>query len=251
MYFPLLRVLVGLAFLAVVSASKPTDAEQPLHNATSDAWSILPSNLSIPVEHVQLAFSPNEVYRMHQSLNHAKSGNLNTYGSEQQQQWISLASDRWSEIDGSTLKDEINRHPHFNASVTVDDQTSHHHFMGLFSKQPDAIPIVFLHGWPGSFLDFLDLLDVVRLQYTPEDSPFHLIVPSLPGYAFSSGSPMGRHTNLTTVARTVDALLTGVGLDNGYIAQGSGVGSYIARLLGSYSPNCEGTSISIEAVLAL
>ncbi|KAF7595334.1 hypothetical protein BBP40_006583 [Aspergillus hancockii] len=247
MYFSALTVLVGLASLAVVSASAPKDTEQALHNATSDAWSNLPLNSSIPVERIRLTFSPNKVRRMHESLEHVKV-NLDTVDSEQQH-WFSLASDSWSEINGPTLEDEINRHPQFNASVTVDGQTSYLHFMALFSKQPDAVPIVFLHGWPGSFLDYLDLLDVVRSKYTPEDCPFHLIVPSLPGYAFSSGSPMGRYTNLTAVARTVDTLLTGIGLENGFIAQGGGIGSYIARFLGSYSPNCEAVHVNFLPIV--
>ncbi|KAB8238319.1 Alpha/Beta hydrolase protein [Aspergillus alliaceus] len=238
MYFRPLKVLVSLAIL-FASTSKGIE-QTP---TASDAWSKLPSKPSIPLERVQLHFSPDEVYQMHESLNHAQAGDLNTYKSEQRH-WISLASEGFSEINESILEIEINRHPQFNASVTVDGHTSILHFMAVFSQHPDAIPVVFLHDWPGSFLGFLDLLDVVRQKYSPEDSPFHLIVPSLPGYAFSPGSPISRRADLDTVAQTVDALLTGIGLDNGYIAQGGGMGSYVARLLGSLSANCEAVHVN-------
>ncbi|KAE8142614.1 Alpha/Beta hydrolase protein [Aspergillus pseudotamarii] len=243
MYFSPLEALACLASFAVVSASMSKSIEQPRHNASLDAWSNLPLNASIPVERVQLEFSQNEVYRMHESLKHARTSNPEGYDNEQQH-WIALASEGWTEINGPFLEDEVNRHPQFNTSVTVDGRDSNVHFMALFSQQPDAIPIVFLHGWPGSFLDFTGLLDIVRLKYSSKDCPFHLIVPSLPGYTYSAGSPVTRHADMFAVARTIDALLTGIGLDNGYIAQGGGMGAYVARLLGSYSPSCEAVHVN-------
>ncbi|UCK58277.1 hypothetical protein AFCA_001140 [Aspergillus flavus] len=181
---------------------------------------------------------------MHENVKHARTSNPDGYDNEQQH-WIALASEGWSEISGPFLEDEVNRHPHFNASVTVDGHNSNVHFMALFSQQADAIPIVFLHGWPGSFLDFTGLLDIVRQNYSSEDCPFHIIVPSLPGYAYSAGSPVSRYADMFAVARTVDALLTGIGLGNRYIAQGGGMGASVARLLGSYSPSCEVNSLPL------
>ncbi|GAB1208679.1 hypothetical protein APSETT445_007430 [Aspergillus pseudonomiae] len=241
MYFSPLKALVCLASFAVVSTSMPLRIEQSRHNAASDAWSNLPLKASIPVERIHFEFSQNKVYQMHESLRYTRTSDPDGYDNEQRH-WIALASEGLSEINGPCLENEVNRHPQFNASVTVDGHTSNVHFMALFSQQPDAIPIVFLHGWPGSFLDFTELLDLVRQKYSSEDCPFHLIVPSLPGYAYSAGSPMSRHADMVAVARTIDALLTGIGLDNGYIAQGGGVGAYVARLLGSSSPSCEDLS---------
>ncbi|KNG82317.1 epoxide hydrolase [Aspergillus nomiae NRRL 13137] len=241
MYSSPLKALVCLASFAVVSTSMPLSIEQSRHNAASDAWSNLPLKASIPVERIHFEFSQNKVYQMHESLRHTRTSDPDN----EQRHWIALASEGLSEINGPCLENEVNRHPQFNASVTVDGHTSNVHFMALFSQQPDAIPIVFLHGWPGSFLDFTELLDLVRQRYSSEDCPFHLIVPSLPGYAYSAGSPMSRHADMVAVARTIDALLTGIGLDNGYIAQGGGVGAYVARLLGSSSPSCEVNSLPL------
>ncbi|GMF76406.1 unnamed protein product [Aspergillus oryzae] len=236
--------LVCLASFAVVSASPSKSIEQSCHNVASDGWSNLPLKASIPVQRVQLKFPQHAVYQMHENVKHARTSNPDGYDNEQQH-WIALASEGWSGISGPFLEDEVNRHPHFNASVTVDGHNSNVHFMALFSQQADAIPIVFLHGWPGSFLDFTGLLDIVRQNYSSEDCPFHIIVPSLPGYAYSAGSPVSRYADMFAVARTVDALLTGIGLGNRYIAQGGGMGASVARLLGSYSPSCEGTSLSL------
>ncbi|KJK62882.1 Epoxide hydrolase N terminu [Aspergillus parasiticus SU-1] len=243
MYFSPLKALVCLASFAVVSASPSKSIEQSRHNVASDAWSNLPLKASIPVQRVQLKFPHDEVYQMHENVKHARTSNPDGYDNEQQH-WIALASEGWSEISGSFLEDEVNRHPQFNTSVTVDGHDSNVHFMALFSQQTDAIPIVFLHGWPGSFLDFTGLLDIVRQNYSSEDCPFHIIVPSLPGYAYSAGSPVSRYADMSAVARTVDALLTGIGLGNRYIAQGGGMGASVARLLGSYSPSCEAVHVN-------
>lgn len=56
------------------------------------------------------------------------------------------------------------------------------HFVALFSQRKDAMPLAMYHGWPGSFMDFADMLDLLKERYTPSDLPYHVIVPSLPGY---------------------------------------------------------------------
>jgi microsomal epoxide hydrolase len=101
-----------------------------------------------------------------------------------------------------------------------------------------------LHGWPGSFLEFLPILRRLKSAYaTPAELPYHIIVPSLPGYAFSSPPPLDRDFRLEDCARILDKLMTqlGFGLDadegnqqtrGGYVVQGGDVGSKVARVLG-------------------
>lgn len=111
--------------------------------------------------------------------------------------------------------------------------------MGLFSEKADAVPIVFLHGWPGSFLEFIPILDNLRKTYTPSTLPYNIVVPSLPGFAFSSSPPLDKDFNLSDSSALIDKLMVGLGFGS-YVAQGGDIGSAIARILGATSENCKG-----------
>jgi Epoxide hydrolase N terminus len=78
----------------------------------------------------------------------------------------------------------LNGLDHFRSRI--DGQSIH--FVHVRSPHPDAMPLLLTHGWPGSFVEFLDV--VPRLTDPPAfggrtADAFHLVVPSLPGYAFS------------------------------------------------------------------
>lgn len=76
-------------------------------------------------------------------------------------------------------------------------------------------------------------------QYSPSDLPYHLIVPSLPGYAFSSGPPLDRNFTVADVARIMNNLMVELGFgDTGYVAQGGDVGSRVGRILGAKYEEC-------------
>lgn len=112
------------------------------------------------------------------------------------------------------------------------------HFLTLRSLRPDAIPIVLLHGWPGSPLEFLELLELAKAKTSAEDAPYTFIVPSLPGYGFSSGPTMPHLATLESVAGLIDKLMVGIGYGSGYIAQGGDIGSFVARILASKHEAC-------------
>lgn len=94
----------------------------------------------------------------------------------------------------------------------------------------------------GSFLEFLPLLHLFQQEYTPETLPYHLIVPSLPGYTFSTGPPLDRNYTSSDVARLVDRLMKDLGFEQGYVAQGGDIGSRIARALCADAQSCKGKS---------
>ena len=62
------------------------------------------------------------------------------------------------------------------------------HFLHVRSKHANALPIILTHGWPGSVIEFLDVIGPLTDPQTyggrPEDA-FHVVIPSLPGYGFS------------------------------------------------------------------
>lgn len=149
--------------------------------------------------------------------------------------WMSQAKDRWtSGFDWRSVEARINALPNFISTIIDDDGSSHAvHFVGLFSKKKDAVPLMLIHGWPGSFLEFLGVLDALQSKYTPDELPYHVIVPSLPGYAYSEPPPTDRDWKLQDSARLLNKLMLGLGLD-GYLVQGGDIGSYTSRIIGTY-----------------
>lgn len=75
------------------------------------------------------------------------------------------------------------------------------------------------------------MLDHVRKQYSPSDLPYHLIVPSLPGYAFSSAPPIDRDFGLEDIGRILNRLALNLGFGSGYIIQGGDIGSKVGRVM--------------------
>jgi len=80
-----------------------------------------------------------------------------------------------------------------------------------------------------SFLESLSLIPILAASTSPA---FHLIIPSLPGYAFSSPPPLDRDFGVYDAARLVHKHMVGLGFGVGYAAQEGDIGSIIASILG-------------------
>ena len=80
----------------------------------------------------------------------------------------------------------------------------------------------------------------MKKQYSQKDLPFHLIVPSLPGYGFSSDPPLDRNFTMLEVAETMNSLMIELGFgETGYVSQGGDIGSRLSRLLGAKHEACK------------
>lgn len=99
----------------------------------------------------------------------------------------------------------------------------------------------------GSFLEFLPILSLLSARYTASDLPYHLVVPSLPGYAFSSPPPLDRDFRLEDIARLFNKLMIGLGFESGYVVQGGDVGSKVARVMAAEQANCKGLDASLPS----
>jgi pimeloyl-ACP methyl ester carboxylesterase len=122
----------------------------------------------------------------------------------------------------------LNRFEHFKTNIDGLDI----HFIHRRSKLPDAVPIVIVHGWPGSFVEFdkviEPLTDPVRFGGRPEDA-FDVIVPSLPGYGFSD-KPRQPGYDPRTMAAMFVKLMARLGYTR-YIAQGGDWGGPITAAM--------------------
>ena len=120
-------------------------------------------------------------------------------------------------------------------TTTIDGQNIH--FLHVRSAEPGALPLIMTHGWPGSIVEFMNVIgpltDPGAHGGDPADA-FHLVIPSIPGYGFS-GPTRDRGWNATRVARTWDELMGRLGYER-YGAQGGDWGSAISRELGLVVP---------------
>ncbi|KAK5708553.1 hypothetical protein LTR17_020586 [Elasticomyces elasticus] len=161
-------------------------------------------------------------------------------------EWLSDAKKQWeTQYDWRKTEERINSYPNYTVSIEDSGFDFEIHFIALFSKKKDAVPLTLLHGWPGSFLEFLGTLDVLREKYTPEDLPFHVVVPSLPGYGYSNGPPLDKDFDVQGIARVVDKLMVGLGFGGGYISQGGDIGSFVSRVLAVNAEACKAVHLHL------
>ncbi|KAF1989357.1 alpha/beta-hydrolase [Aulographum hederae CBS 113979] len=149
------------------------------------------------------------------------------------------------EFDWRKIEDQVNAFPNYKIPIKDEDGETHSmHFVGLFSSKADAVPIVLLHGWPGSFLEFLPTLTHLLTKYpTPSTLPYNLIIPSLPGYALSSGPPLSHDFTSPLAAHLINELMKTLGYSS-YIAQGGDAGGVIARILARTYPACTAVHVN-------
>jgi epoxide hydrolase len=129
---------------------------------------------------------------------------------------------------------ELNAFPQY--TTVIDGQRVH--FLHVRSPEPDALPLILTHGWPGSVVEFTGIIgsltDPAAHGWDRGDA-FHLVVPSIPGFGFS-GPTSDRGWDVRRVARAWDELMSRLGYQR-YGAQGGDWGSSISRELGVAHPD--------------
>ncbi|KAL3495085.1 Alpha/Beta hydrolase protein [Aspergillus germanicus] len=163
-------------------------------------------------------------------------------------EWLTNAKETWlsTKFNGRSHEDYINSFPNFKIPITDSEAgTVDIHFAALFSKKVDAMPIIFLHGYPGSFMEFLPMLEILAKKYTPETLPYHVIVPSLPDYALSGGASEDVEMTLDRAARIMNQLMLDLGFGNGYVAQGGDLGSMLVRIMAVQYDACKAFHVNM------
>lgn len=132
-------------------------------------------------------------------------------------------------------QDHFNTFNHYKVEIEELDL----HFLHHRSQRQDAVPLILCHGWPGHFGEFLGMIPLLTAPESADEPAFHVVVPSQPGFAFSSPVKTHKHT-MDDTARLFDKLMTGLGYET-YVAQGGDWGSITARCLGALYPDrCRG-----------
>jgi pimeloyl-ACP methyl ester carboxylesterase len=111
------------------------------------------------------------------------------------------------------------------------------HFIHVRSKHGDALPLIVTHGWPGSVIEQLKIIDPLTNPTAHGGSAsdaFHIVIPSLPGYGFSA-RPATPGWNLAHIARAWDTLMKRLGYER-YVSQGGDWGAFISEVLQRQAP---------------
>ncbi|KAF8880403.1 Alpha/Beta hydrolase protein [Infundibulicybe gibba] len=117
--------------------------------------------------------------------------------------------------------------PQFTRDIEVDGHGALNiHYVHQKGDAVDAIPLLFVHGWPGSFFEVRKLLPLLR-QSSPEHPSFHVVALSLPGYGFSA-APKKKGFGLAQYAEVAHKLMLALGY-NEYVTQGGDLGYVITR----------------------
>lgn len=123
--------------------------------------------------------------------------------------WGKNLYDAWiNDFDWYEHQARINTAPHFIYQSAEPNLKIH--FLHAKSKRSDAIPLIMCHGWPGSFYEFNQVWGPLSNPENEKDLAFHVVVPSLPGYAFSDWPPRAGWT-LQDTAKVFDALMKELG----------------------------------------
>ena len=127
----------------------------------------------------------------------------------------------------------LNSYPQF--TTTIDGHNVH--FLHIKSTEPDALPLILTHGWPGSIVEYLNVIGPLtdpRAHGADPDQAFDLVIPSLPGYGFSGPTTEPGWNNQRIAASWVE-LMRRLGYTR-YGAVGNDAGSMISPEVGRLDP---------------
>jgi pimeloyl-ACP methyl ester carboxylesterase len=210
------------------SAMTQTTVNPPSGEQTADKESIRPFRVNIPEE---------ALAELRRRITATRFPEKETVADSSQ--GVPLATiqklARYWETDYDWRKAEakLNAFPQFVTNIDGLDI----HFIHVRSKNPNALPLIITHGWPGSILEQIKLIDPLvdpgAHGGKAEDS-FDVVIPSMPGYGFS-GKPTSTGWGPERMARAWDVLMKRLGYTR-YVAQGGDWGAFVVDQMGLQAP---------------
>jgi pimeloyl-ACP methyl ester carboxylesterase len=140
----------------------------------------------------------------------------------------------WAEeYDWRKCEEELKALPHFITEIDgLDIQ-----FIHVRSEHEDALPLIVCHGWPGSIIEQLKIIDPLTnptAHGASAEDAFHLVIPSMPGYGYS-GKPTTTGWDTVRIARAYIELMKRLGYTR-YVAQGGDWGALVVDMMGVQAP---------------
>jgi pimeloyl-ACP methyl ester carboxylesterase len=144
-----------------------------------------------------------------------------------------LARDWETNYDWRKCEAKLNALPQFMTKIDGLDI----HFIHVRSRHENALPLIVTHGWPGSIIEQLKIIDPLTnptANGANASDAFDIVIPSLPGYGFS-GKPNATGWDIARIARTWVILMKRLGYQR-FVAAGGDVGAQVVDELGSQAP---------------
>ncbi|GKZ22830.1 hypothetical protein AbraCBS73388_009010 [Aspergillus brasiliensis] len=205
---------------------------------------VRPFTVNIPESLLQEVHAKLKLARLDESMGEVEWNDLEI-GHTKFKQLVEFWRD---EYDWRKFESFLDTFYHFKTPIQVPGfEPLDIHFLHHRSSQADAIPLLFVHGWPGSFLESLK---IIPLLTEPPDGrqAFHVVAPSLPGYGFSD-FPRKSGFGLERYADCFARLMATLGYDK-FVCQGGDWGSSIVRYMALGHPD-KVLGIHINMFLAL
>jgi pimeloyl-ACP methyl ester carboxylesterase len=158
---------------------------------------------------------------------------------EDQSQGVQLATMQelaryWTEeYDWRKCEEKLDALPHFITEIDGLDV----HFIHVRSEHEDALPMIVTHGWPGSVIEQMKIIDPLTnptAHGASASDAFHLVIPSMPGYGFS-GKPTTTGWDPVRIARAWTVLMKRLGYTR-FVAQGGDWGGVVVDQMGVQAP---------------
>jgi pimeloyl-ACP methyl ester carboxylesterase len=147
---------------------------------------------------------------------------------------VQLLANYWAtDYDWRKVEARLNALPNFITEIDGLDI----HFIHVRSKHENALPLIVTHGWPGSVIEQLKIVEPLTNPTAHGGSAsdaFHVVIPSMPGYGFS-GRPTTTGWDPAHIARAWDVLMKRLGYER-YVAQGGDWGAVVVDQMGVQAP---------------
>ncbi|KAK2053063.1 epoxide hydrolase [Colletotrichum caudatum] len=191
---------------------------------------IKPYKIEVPDSQIEELHSKLDLAKFPPSFELTESWDYGTPASE-----VKRLAHRWRNgYDWRAAEARLNELPQFTTTISVDGFGDLEiHFLHQKSKHPGAVPLLFSHGWPGSFLEVLKILPLLTTE--KNGLSFDVVAPSLPNFGFSEG-PTRPGFRLPQYAEVMHKVMLKLGYEQ-YVTQGGDWGFAVTRSMGLQYPD--------------
>ena len=156
------------------------------------------------------------------------------------------------EYDWRVCEARLNEYEHFRTTIDGPGSGLGIHFMHVRSPRSDALPMILTHGWPGSVIEFLNVIGPLSdpERHGAVGAPaFHLVIPSLPGFGFSD-KPTAPGWNVARIASAWGELMRRLGYRS-FVAQGGDFGAAVTTTMAkARTPGLQAIHLNMALVTA-